>query len=257
MISRFIIISTQRTGSTLLRTSLDSHPDIRCHGEVFLPHYGGGQGYYKYVQQQPFGRLGNIIRRKTTVFEYLDRLYAEPGHGAIGLKVMYGQLRVFPRYFPMILDYIREFDIGVIHHVRENPVLTLVSRYRLKESGVAHARTDRESQAAQKQVFVPVNRLIRNLDMLEKQKKRWREELGSVNHIEVTYENLTGGTEGESKRILRFLNVDDTITLESSLRRIATRPLSQMVENFGDFRRVLQGTEYEQYLVDRRLNNED
>src|SRR5262245_5075326 len=32
--TRFIILCAARTGSTMLRHMLNSHPDVRCHGEV-------------------------------------------------------------------------------------------------------------------------------------------------------------------------------------------------------------------------------
>jgi hypothetical protein len=32
---KFLIVSRKRTGSTMLRTALDSHPNIRCLGEIF------------------------------------------------------------------------------------------------------------------------------------------------------------------------------------------------------------------------------
>src|SRR5215813_14269635 len=33
-VTRFIILCAARTGSTMLRHMLNSHPDVRCHGEV-------------------------------------------------------------------------------------------------------------------------------------------------------------------------------------------------------------------------------
>ena len=35
MISRFVIITMQRSGSTMLRSMLDNHPEISCFGELF------------------------------------------------------------------------------------------------------------------------------------------------------------------------------------------------------------------------------
>jgi len=35
--NRFIIVCAARTGSTLLRLLLQSHPDVCCHGEIITP----------------------------------------------------------------------------------------------------------------------------------------------------------------------------------------------------------------------------
>ncbi len=37
---KFIILSSQRTGSGYLQESMDSHPDITCYGEILIG-YGG------------------------------------------------------------------------------------------------------------------------------------------------------------------------------------------------------------------------
>jgi len=56
MIVKFTILSTQRTGSTLLCTSLDSHPNIRCHSEVLLRNARSHDSYWKFYN-------GNVVTR--------------------------------------------------------------------------------------------------------------------------------------------------------------------------------------------------
>lgn len=248
IMKKFVIISTQRSGSTLLRTSLDSHPEVRCHGEVFLPHYGGEQGYKDFLAGKALGRVRNQLHRRSLVFEYLDQLYADTTYSAIGFKVMYSQLRRIPRYYPMILDYIRKENIGVMHHIRENPIATLISRYRLRETGVAHVRSEKDSRKAQKKVTVPISRLISDLHEIEKQKALWRKRLEDIVVTEITYEAFVENIQAESGKILEFLGVDSTVNLESPLKRIGAKSFAESVTNFDDMRRVIEGTEYEKYL---------
>lgn len=50
---KFILLSTQRTGSTAFRLLLNSHPDIRCHDEVFLKESGAKDAISQFVAKHP------------------------------------------------------------------------------------------------------------------------------------------------------------------------------------------------------------
>ena len=52
--NKFIILTTQRTGSTYLRIWLNKHPNIRSHGEIFLNHYQAPDGFNAFLKQNYF-----------------------------------------------------------------------------------------------------------------------------------------------------------------------------------------------------------
>src|SRR5215212_5764909 len=96
MARQFVIVGTQRTGTTLIRTSLDSHSDLICSGEVFK---GGRRpykeldGYWAYCRATPFNRVRHYVARKRNVREFLSRLLSREGAEAIGFKLMHSHAR--------------------------------------------------------------------------------------------------------------------------------------------------------------------
>ena len=247
---RFVIISTQRSGSTFLRTSLDSHPNIRCHGEVFLSHYGEASGYREFYDSNWMGRIRHIVKRKKLVFSYLDQLYSgsDLKVTATGFKAMYGQLKRLPYRYPMLLDYIKSNDVAVIHHIRENPLHTLISRYRLGATGIAHAKSDKDHLAAQTKLKINTATLISDLNGIQSQKNWWKKRLYRFNCIEVRHEDFVSNTEFESRRILSFIGADENIVLQSPLKKIGTKPYQETLLNYSEVVNALMNTKYEQYL---------
>ena len=60
--TKFVIFTTPRTGSTLLIKSLDNHPEVLCAGEVFF--FKGA--IYHNEWRYPFIKLP-IVHKKTPV----------------------------------------------------------------------------------------------------------------------------------------------------------------------------------------------
>ena len=90
---KFVIISTKRTGSTLLIELLDSHPAVLCAGEIFFPPSGSEYAFRRYVEQSAGRKFMHQILRRRLVKEFLDEFYAQDGYDAIGFKYMYSQAR--------------------------------------------------------------------------------------------------------------------------------------------------------------------
>ena len=123
-VTRFIVLGTQRAGTTLVRTCLDSHPAIRCIGETFDIAYAGELGYRAWCSSSPIRRMRHRLDRGRLVSAYLDELFGQPGYRAIGLKYMYNHTKLFERLVPYVLEH----RVRVIHVVRENALKTFVSR---------------------------------------------------------------------------------------------------------------------------------
>ena len=80
---KFIILTTPRTGSTFLRLWLNNHPEIRCHGEIFLRGYGAKDGFPAFLKSTMFYNFLNIIFGNrilsrlpgNIIFSYLIKIY--------------------------------------------------------------------------------------------------------------------------------------------------------------------------------------
>ena len=121
--TKFVIFTTPRTGSTLLIKSLDAHPEILCAGELFFFKGAIYHTEYKYS----FWRLPFIGNKLNYVFNYpkllltlpgfLNNFFADKSDGkkAKGFKLMHFQTY----YTPGIFNYLKNNDVKVIVLIRK------------------------------------------------------------------------------------------------------------------------------------------
>ena len=69
--TRFVILAAPRTGSNMLCTLLDSHPEIRCHHEIFNP-----SGIFRALPlRDSSAELGTVAERDRQPLVFLDRFW--------------------------------------------------------------------------------------------------------------------------------------------------------------------------------------
>lgn len=246
---RFVVVGTQRTGTTLIRTSLASHPRIRCEGEVFLTGsrktkpYPGELGFNAYLSQSFHRKLGHYLWRGRTVRQYLDNLYSLSGYDAIGFKVMYSQVR-FWRY-PMVIPFIKEHQVRVIHVVRDNALKTLVSRVTAAARSLYHST----NAVSTRKVTLSIGDLQYKLREICRESTFWETTFRDiVPYLRITYESFSGNRELEEQRMLAFLDMDYA-PLSSSLVKINPDDMSQLIENYDKVCEHLKNTAYARYLA--------
>src|SRR5687768_12775761 len=119
---KFAIVGIRRTGTTLIRTTINSHPQVRCIGEAFNfgPRFGPrtrGErcdgGYRKYINESPGRRTRDLLWRSASVRLYLNDLYSESDKMAVGFKLMNTQSVEFPAVF----RYLKRNNVSIIHVV--------------------------------------------------------------------------------------------------------------------------------------------
>ena len=86
-VSRFVIVTAGRTGSTRLRLLLDSHPEIRCHGEVF-----GGNLSTLAEPGSPAMEEAEAARAASPARFMQERVFDAGAQRAVGFKVLYEQM---------------------------------------------------------------------------------------------------------------------------------------------------------------------
>lgn len=240
----FVVLTTQRTGSTWLVDQLASHPDLRCHGELFLE---GGIG------EPPFGSRGVAFfedvassRSGMGVDDYLDALLVPADVKAVGMKLMYGQAGAYPA----VLGWLEARGGRILHLVRANVLDMHISRVVAWERDLYHAREGMRPSPAR--VTLEVRSLVGALDRIEARRQRAREQLavlGLAVH-DLTYEDMV--LSGEALiEVQRFLDVPP-VALRSGLRKLISRPREQVVANFAEVRAALKGTAHEWTLDDQR-----
>ena len=107
MMTPFAIIGSQRSGTTFLRRSLDDHPDIACHGEIFRParvenfHVPALRAFMPDKEARDADPIG-----------YLDRLLSFYETGFVGFKLF----AEFSNLARELLDGRHDCVVGAILH---------------------------------------------------------------------------------------------------------------------------------------------
>lgn len=241
----FVIISTQRSGSTLLRSSLGSHPEIECFGEVFLPDYRKEQSFQEYLKIHAASKPLALFRRRHFVYEFLDNLYDSRPDLAVGFKFMYSQARYWPYRFPMVIQYIRRHNVRVIHLVRENAFEICLSRQFARTTHAYHLSEERTQPSMQ--IDVPL--LLKEMEMVERLKAKWQALLRGFDCMEVRYEDFTREKAAASGRILDFLGVNPNIELVSPLKKVLGASKKDIVLNYPEVEAALKASGYGEFLI--------
>lgn len=252
--TNFVILTQARTGSTMLQTMLNSHPEIECFGEVFNP--AVSNGYEKWKDRFFLRRLANKYIRDYAVEKYLTSL-ASPGSekplSAIGFKVIYpGQ---FDRWSGLRYFW-RTRDFKVVSLIRKNILRKYLSSRIANIEGKWSAK---EARSKNKNISVVVDTrdMMRYIDRVS----RIYESIGQLTQefrgIKITYEDLSSNKEVVITQVLDYLG---NIELHENALRATTvkqnpERMDQIIENYEEVCSVLRGTKYESCLEDDAKGN--
>jgi Sulfotransferase family len=249
---RFFIAGTQRTGTTLVRTSLSSHKNILCRGEVFLlgnnPYREEG-GYWHYTRQSLQNMALALLRPSLSTKHFLDDLYSDTAHSAIGFKLMLNHCLSRPYILPRLFEH----NVKAILVCRRNVLRTLVSRRAAADSGVYHVSNSLEKRTAVEhwtapKIMIDIATLIRDLQAIGAEHQQWESILSTkVERIDVDYERYVRNPAAENSKILQFLGVPHA-PLSSDLKKVNPRDLSSHIRNYAEVVATLQNTEYADFL---------
>ncbi len=219
---------------------------VAAHGELFLPRPRSEERRWdsdfarpRYVESQE--HLGGT--RPLSVFRYLDAFYKS--EDAAGFKLMYSQLKLFPE----ILPYLVRRNIRVIHLVRRNHLDVLVSFAIKRQIDQAHVLINQDRPTAIA-VNIPVDFLVRDVRRLQ-----FRHDLGRallrvsrLRHVEIAYEELVA-SQLRFADVLRFLEIQSSVELlESNIVKTRLGSQRQVIRNYDEVRRVLEGSRFAHLL---------
>jgi uncharacterized protein YifN (PemK superfamily) len=251
---RFVILSTQRSGSTFLVFSLASHSKIECYSELFQKldpklidrqdapkHYRFA--YETYRTSSLTRKLAHKHLRKWLIYRYLDRLPVANNKTveAIGFKLMYNQATLFPE----VVQWIKANNIKCINLFRRNHLKTIVSLEIAKKRSNFSSRQKLESV----KVSLDCTSLIKRILELEQQIDRYRQIDKTNPYLELTYEAFVGAKEETNKQILEFLEIPIYEPLnDEGFSKINSDSLEELIENYQEVCQILKGTKFEDLL---------
>ena len=239
MTRRFVILSTQRSGSNWLEDRLDSHPDIDLlRSEPFRQTSDRSDSYNAYRGSSPASRVLSIVVPPIAKLLFLRRA-ERSSDGTFGFRLMYDQLRRNPSLF----FWLARPGTTVIHLVRVNVLATHVSSLKAQQSGVFITRSDGPGSTP---IHVPTGRLRRSLGIRSRRIRNHRRLLNwlRLDHVELTFEEQMMSTQRSDKAVADALGIR-SVELTSDLRRQSAQRLDEEVANWATVCDVLLGTEWE------------
>lgn len=221
----FVLLSRSRTGSNMLVSYLNSHPNIRMKGEIF----GWLKGKnYKDILAKLFDKQPYYIK-------------------AIGCKIFY----YHPHHYESndIWDeLISMSNLSVIHLKRRNILRTLVSR---KIAGIQNVWVAGSSNGGEPDSSKAVSFTMEELEKDFKQTRDWEKSGDEMfcKHplLSVYYEDLVIDPQGVLGNIMDFLDVKD-MQLTTKQRRQNPERLRDLVINYDELKSAFSGSKWELFF---------
>jgi LPS sulfotransferase NodH len=243
--TQFVILAVPRTGSNLLCTLLNSHPEILCHHEVFNP-----QGIFVALTHRNGGiQLGTRTERDRDPLAFLDRVWLTGrDYRCVGFKWTRGQNKTV---FESVLE-----DSGIKKIVlrRGNRIKTYISEQIAEQTRQWEAYSQQELHLSRPSVTVDNVKLLEHISLNRQFYTDIGESLRRTHqpHIDVLYESLFSPQ--EQQRLLEFLgvNIVDQRLTAASVKQNST-DLRDSIANFSELSATLVGSDLETDLYDREM----
>jgi len=225
----FVVLGHARTGTNLLCSLLNCHPDVSCAYEVLHPDDAGLRQKFHREMVEPTEHWlepGPGSERKDAV-EYIEsRLLprASAGH-PFGPKILYWQVQRLK-----LFDYLSRQNFSFLHMTR-NPVEIYISQLQAQRTGQWYlGRDDAPPQAASPQE-VDLSDLTAFCRLYRRQSRRYHRIGPRLSTIE--YAELCRDPQGVMDRVFGFLGVQSAV-VESYSRKQQSWSIRDRISNVDD-----------------------
>lgn len=239
----FVILTSQRSGSTWLVSLLNQLKATKAYGELFLPrkHVENWDADFAYPRfDEVRGQMAGI--RPARVFHYLDGVYQH--RGAVGFKLMYSQLYRYPE----LLIYFWTHRVRVVHLVRKNALDFVISQTLKRKIQKAHRLAD-DPPLEDVQIELDPKTLIHRLQVRQRKSKRGQMilRLSGLRSIEIGYEDLQKDP-SVFQSLCQFLSIETDVMPQSRFQKVRSKTQDQIIKNYSEVKQVLEGTGFLSYL---------
>lgn len=247
---RFIIFTTQRSGSTVLTRTLDEHPEIFCAGEVFHEindihhaewHFPSWSLSEKNKTLRKFDKVINYPNQRLRAIPHIKKFFAANAKGekARGFKLMVSHMRTMP----FLWNYLKEEDVKVIVLIRKNIFKTALSRLRKDQTRTPHLSG---TQTISDSIRIAPQKLLKQLNYLENVNKQLLEYSEGMSRIVIYYEDFTDWNNMLNK-VFDFLQVSP-VTLQPVLNKLSNKDWREEVTNYAEIETLMKEHNYTQYF---------
>lgn len=232
---RFVVLSTQRSGSNWLEDRLNAHSQVTVHrSEPFRKTLDADYAYRHFRNASNATRALAFMAPPVAKDRYLSWLEAQTTSRAVGFRLMYDQLRRNPSLGPLLA--VRGFRF--VHLVRTNVLETLVSTVAARESGLYVTRSESKKTNP---VWLDPTTLVDVLSRRQALIDRHRSVLRFVQSLELSYEDYIDDPIAGDRSLASFLDVAHE-ALTSEVQRSGHRDLRQRIQNLNEVSAALAGS---------------
>jgi hypothetical protein len=239
----FAVLSSQRTGSTLLVRSLDAHPELFVAGELF--HYGAGIHHPEYrfrYLKTGFGRADLFLNKSLSqgrIPAHLERFYSAAGQGvrAVGFKLMLSQIK----WNPALLPALKARKVRFLILVRENAFSSALSAAKAQLSGTYHSDAA-AIQGQTRTVSISEERFERLLNAARFDRDRLSALAGELSAPLMTYEHMSSDWQGFMNQLGQHLDIE-SLAVPAVLEKLDDQKRGLRLENEAELRQRFENTE--------------
>ena len=233
-------ISGVRSGATVCRKMLATHPRVRDVGEIF--NSNNGYGYYPYWQKTIYQNAANIFPEKTIeiLSAYLASLQLNEQLILVDVKYEHLGLLTGPWQLPfgkpMLLTFIEAAQCKIIHLTRQ-PFHSVVSNLIATQTGRYHIAAD-VTEKVEVGVSLDRSKVIGAIKARAKLSEFVDNSLSKRRTFRIEYEHMfdsSGLFDGAlCAALAQFLEISNEFIRAPVLRKVINRPLCEVVTNFAD-----------------------
>jgi len=261
---KFILITSQRTGSTYISNHLHNHPEIAMYEEVILNQLSTPGGLREFASENKLYKVlfdiynMGLVRRLHPKFpfyfpinfvvrKYLEnffrrskdyinennffnsstnKLVNEPK--AIGFKLMAIHIRRIPYLKKWIVN---NNDVKIIILKRKNLLEKYVSGVARYKRNIAHS-TKQVEKVKVKLDLIDLKNYIEKITNEYKMLDRFRKSNASIT---IYYEEFFSNLDMKINEIFKFLEIDEKLYCKKpKLKKLNTQPLEDIIENYDE-----------------------
>jgi len=218
---KFFIFAQGRTGGALLTELTNSHPDIKCDGEILI---------------NPIFSPLDYVRRKSLLSD--KSIY--------GFKVKIYQLPTFAYVRKFICSLVGD-NWNVIYLFRKN-----VFRQALSNQFAIHTKKYhfRKGEVWTTKMRVDCDLLLRQMERRENYLEAEKNVLKEINYLQLNYEdNLLREKDWEEtcKKVFSYLSLSN-VPVTTNLIKSTPRSVCDFVSNYDEVRKVVSQSRFSKYL---------
>lgn len=246
---RVLLFAHPRTGTTFLRSILNTHPKVYFYGEVLYPDYfSWGFSSYLRWNNVDCALSTNLAPHVVPFLNSITGVMEEAGKTTIGFDLKIPQVDLITNFHGQL--YGKEF--AVIHLVRRNPLESIVSQ----EIMHARNRIGRPAHITSSENAPPMVRAKIDIYTLKSRLTRYMvgdEEIeahhSAGNYLKLFYEDLCGPELVQNlEEIGRFLSLDPTFFGKPQYSKENPWSLESKIENYSAVCDTLSNTPYSKFL---------